>query len=104
MNDAHLAVIDLVCHRGAAGSEHPAVEIAIIHAEHHATHILVIMLALPLAGISALLDEGLQDISPPLSLQKGESSPPYWGGAGGEDFLPCFLISHDTSIQAYALA
>ena len=65
MDDAHLAVIHLVCHGGTAGAEHTAVEITVIHAQHHATHILVVMLAFPYAGISALLDEGLQDVSPP---------------------------------------
>ena len=65
MDDAHFAVVYLVCHGGAAGTEHTAVEIAVVHAQHHATHILIVMLALPLAGISALLDERLQDVSPP---------------------------------------
>ena len=65
MNDAHLAVINFIGHRGAAGAEHAAVEIAVVHAKHHTTDILIIMLAFPLAGIGALLDEGLQDVSPP---------------------------------------
>ena len=65
MDNAHLAVVHFVGYWGAAGAEHPAVEIAVVHTKHHATHILVVMVALPHAGISALLNEGLEDISPP---------------------------------------
>ena len=62
MDDAHLAVVHLIGHGGAAGAEHTTVEIEVIHTEHHATHILVVMLALPHAGIGALVDEGLEDV------------------------------------------
>ena len=62
MDDAHLAVVHLIGHRGTAGAEHATVEIAVVHAHHHATNILIVMLALPYAGIGALLDEGLQDV------------------------------------------
>ena len=62
MDNAHLAVIHFVGHGGTAGAEHAAVEIAVVHTQHHATHILVVMLALPHAGIGALLDEGLEDV------------------------------------------
>ena len=65
MDNAHLAVVHFVGYWGTAGAKYTAVEIALVHTKHHATHILVVMLALPHAGIGALLDEGLEDISPP---------------------------------------
>ena len=65
MNGAHLAVVNFVCHGGAACADHSAIEITVVHAQHHATYILIVLLALPLAGIGALVNKGLQDISPP---------------------------------------
>ena len=62
MDDAHLAVVHLIGHGGAAGAEHTTVEIAVIHTQHQAAHIIVIMLALPYAGVGALLNEGLEDV------------------------------------------
>ena len=60
MDDAHLAVINFVGHWGTAGAKHATVEIAVVHAEHHARDVFVVMLALPYAGMSSLLDEWLQ--------------------------------------------
>lgn len=62
MDNAHLAVVHFVGYWGTTGTKHTAVEIEVVHTKHHATHILVVMLALPLAGIGALLNEGLQDV------------------------------------------
>ena len=62
MDDTHLAVVHLIGHRGAAGAEHAAVEIAVIHTEHHAADVLVVVLARPHTGISALLHKWLQYI------------------------------------------
>ena len=62
MDDAHLAVIHLVCHRGTTGAEHTAAEIAVVHTQHHAAHIFVIMLTLPLAGVGTLLDKWLENV------------------------------------------
>ena len=62
MDDAHLAVIHFVGHGSTAGTEHAAVEIAVVHTQHHAAHILVVVFAPPFAGIGALVDEGLEDV------------------------------------------
>ena len=62
MDDTHLAVVHLVRDRSTAGAKHAAVEIAVVHAQHHAAHILVVMLTLPFAGIGTLVDEGLEDV------------------------------------------
>ena len=62
MDDAHLAVIHLVGHRSTAGAEHATVEIPVIHAQHHAAYIFIVVLAFPYAGIGALLDEWLENI------------------------------------------
>ena len=62
MDDIHFTVIDLVGHWGTAGAEHTTVEIAVVHAQHHATDILIILLTLPSAGIGPLLHKRLQNI------------------------------------------
>ena len=62
MDDAHLTVIDLVGHRSTTGAEHTTVEITVVHAEHHATHILVVVFALPFAGIGTLVDKRLKNV------------------------------------------
>jgi hypothetical protein len=61
MDDTHLAVVHLVRDRSTAGAKHAAVEITVVHAQHHAAHILVVMLTFKFAGVCALPDEGLQN-------------------------------------------
>jgi hypothetical protein len=70
MDDTHLAVVHLVRDRSTAGAKHAAVEIAVVHAQHHATYILVVMPALPNAGIGTLVDEGLQNSLTPIPSPK----------------------------------
>ena len=84
MDITHLAVIYFVCYGGAASAEHAAVKIAVVHAQHHTTHILVVVLAFPLAGISSLLDEWLQNESAVL--------------ARLEAILPRFFVGHYAGI------
>lgn len=62
MDDAHLTVVHHVRNRSTAGTKHTAVEIAVVHAKHHAAHILVVMPALPYAGIGVLVNEGLKNV------------------------------------------
>lgn len=62
MDDAHLAVIHFVGHGSTAGAKHAAVEIAVVHAQHHAAHILIVVFALPNAGIGTLLNERLENV------------------------------------------
>ena len=62
MDNAHFAVVHFVGYWGTAGAEHTAVEIAVVHAQHHATDILIIMFTLPYAGIGPLLHKWLQNI------------------------------------------
>ena len=87
MDDTHLAVVHLVRDRSTAGAKHAAVEIAVVHAQHHAAYILVVMPTFPHAGIGVLVNEGLKNV-----IGIAQRTP------------PGLHIGHYASIKSYALA
>ena len=60
MDNTYFAIIHLVGYRSTTCTEHAAIEIAVVHAKHHTTHIFIVIFAFPLAGIGVLFDEGLE--------------------------------------------